>query len=126
MNEVTGPHVVLEPRRLQGATVGAGARFGAEFPRFSQTNRPFEPQLAPEPPHPLDVHRPAAADQHRVDPAVAGPRVAPGHPLDLPGHGRLVVAGPSPVPQARARPPHPPASPPLPPPVPPPHGPPPP
>src|SRR5262249_37837743 len=104
---------ILESRRLLLTAVGAGARLGAEFPGLSQAYRPLQAEFAPEPPHPLDVHRPAAAHEHRVDPAIAEARVAAGQPLDLPGQGRLGGAGPPGGPKGRARPAPPPACPPL-------------
>ena len=90
VDEVAGPDVVLEPGRLLDATIGARPRFGAQFPGFSQPHGPPQPQLDPEPPHPFEIDRPAAADQHGVDPTVAVTRMPPRQPLDLPGQGRLV------------------------------------
>ena len=94
VNEVARPNVVLEAGRLLDTAVAAGARFGAEFSGFSQPQRPLQSPLVPEPSHPLEVDRPAPADQHRVNPPRAVTRVPPRQPLDLSGQCRFVVARP--------------------------------
>src|SRR5512135_1028791 len=106
VDEVTGPHVVLEPGGLRDATIDTHPRLRAEFLGFSQPQRPPQPQLVPEPSHALEVHRPASADQHRVDPPVAVPRVPPRQPFDLPGQRRLAGPRRPTVSQGRARPSH--------------------
>ncbi len=52
----------------------------------------FQPQLAVDPPHRLDVDRPALAIQQGPDPPVAEPRVRPGQLLDAPSQRRLLIA----------------------------------
>src|SRR5512135_1123683 len=89
VNEVTGPHVVLEPGWLRDATIDADPRLRAKFPGFSPPQRPPQPQVVPGPPHPLEVDRPTPPDQHRVNPPVSVTRGPPRPPFDLPGPGRF-------------------------------------
>src|SRR5580704_6330533 len=84
VDEVTCPHVVLEPGRLPHATVPAGPRLGAEFPGFSQPHGPLQPQFEPESVDPLEVHRMASPDQEGVDATVSVTGMAPRQTLDLP------------------------------------------
>ena len=104
-DEFACPNVVLEPRRLPAATVGPSSSLGAEFPGFSQPQRSLQPQLVPEATDPLEVHRPALADQHRVNPPVSVAWETTRQLLDLADQGRLVAALGLAVPQGRARPP---------------------
>ena len=113
VDEVAGPDIVLEPGRLLRATVGADPRFRAEFPGFSQPHRPLQPQFDPEPPDPLEVDRPAPADQLHMDSPVSVPRISPRQPFDLSGQGQLVAGLPPTISQARPRPPHDATGPPL-------------
>src|SRR4029077_6232380 len=61
VDEVAGPHVVLESGRSLDATVGTRPGFRAEFPGLPQPYGPLQPQLDPEPSHSLEIDRPAAA-----------------------------------------------------------------
>src|SRR5262249_62070525 len=122
VDEVAGPDVGLDPRRTLRAAIAAGPRLGPEFPGLPPPDRPPQAQLVPEPTDPLEIHRPAAAEEHRVDAAVAVARMPPGQPLDLGDQRRFISsAGPA-IPQVRAGPAQGPAGPPLPGPVVPGHG----
>ena len=104
VDEVASPDIVLEPGRLIDAAIGAGPRFRAEFPGFSQPHRPLQPQLDPEPPHAFDIDRPPSPQQQGVNHAVPETRMSTRQPFDLPIQGRLIGAAHPTVSQYRARP----------------------
>src|SRR5262249_58828221 len=93
--------------------IGADPGLGPEFPRPSQPDRPSQAQLVPEPADPLEVDHPTAAEEHRMDAAIAVARVPPRQPLDLADRRRLIGTADPAVPQAPAGPPQDPAGPPL-------------
>jgi hypothetical protein len=90
MNEIACPNIVLESGRFLDATVAPDARLGTEFPGLFPPNRSSQPQFDPEPMDPLEIHRPALAIQHHVDPPIAESGVSPGQTLDLPDQRRVV------------------------------------
>jgi len=89
-DEVVGPDVVLEARRLLDTTVGTRPRFRPKFPQFSQAHGPPQTQLVPQPPYPLEVHRPALFDQPGMDTPIAIARVPARQPPDNAHQGVLV------------------------------------
>ena len=85
--EVIGPHIVpaLGPQPHAGTVIQ---------PKPSSPGLPgrhFQPLPPPDPLHPLVVHIPAAAPEHRGDPAVPVPALPGGQGHDVIGKGLLVI-----------------------------------
>jgi hypothetical protein len=102
MNEIACPNIVLESRRLPGATVARDAGLGTEFSRLSPPDRPLQAQLEPEPMDSLEVHRPSLAIEHHVDSTVTETGMSSGQSFDLPDQGRVVGSAFPIVPQGRS------------------------
>ena len=103
---ITGPYVVLESGRLPGTTVRTRTRLGAQFPGFPQPQKPSQTQAVSEPPHPLEVHRPAPSDQEGMNPPVAETGMSPSQPFDLSDQGLIASPSATAVSQDRTRPSH--------------------
>jgi len=96
-DKIVRPNIVLEPRRLVGATVGAGTRFGPQFPGFSAAKRPSQAHLDPQTPGAFQVHAPPLVNEPGVNPLIAEARVLSGQAADGTDQSRLTRAGPTPI-----------------------------